>query len=299
MTPFSQRAQDMGLNIQHAYKGMYSYQDRFSEVVYRQMSTRTSPGNPIAKENETDDLDLPYLAVFTRHSDQLNYNYAGYVSNLYKFVGNDVLCAPIVESIASTGSAILRENSIFSGDYAKLRHEMIIQSSVSSPIAGDILPIVMVANSYNGTRRASLAFGLATAHDRMDYVTFAFQLGEISMIHIESSDTNMTTAVSDYVETFRASINEMVSQSFERQLTEEDMFATLDLIEGLGKRRREIISEDLPETVTAWGMFLAIVRYSSFESNLNMKRMLENIAESVLVIPGRMYEVLNRLQNQQ
>ena len=299
MTPFSLRAEEMGLDIQNAYKGMYSYRDRFVEVVYRQMFTRSSPGNPTVKENETDDIELPYLAVFTKHSDQTNYIYAGYVSNLYKFVGNDVLCIPILESIASTGNAVLRENSIFTMDYAKLRHEIIIQSSVNTPIAGDVLPVIIVSNSYNGTRRASLAFGLATAGNRMDYVTFAFQLGEISMIHIESSDTSMTTAVSDYVETFRSSIDEMINQSFQKQLTEEDMFATLDLIEGVGKRRREIISGDLPETVTAWGMFLAIVRYSSFESNLNAKKMLENIAESVLVIPTRMYDVLEKLQNQQ
>lgn len=297
MTPFSQRAEEMGLNIQHAYKGMYSYQDRFGEVIYRQLFTLSAPGNPILKENETDDIEIPYLAVFTKHADQLNYNYAGYVSNLYKFVGNDMLCIPIRESVVSIGNPILRENSIFSSDYAKLRHEIIIQSSVNTPVAGDVLPVIIVSNSYDGTRRASLAFGLATAHDRTDYVTFAFRLGEISMIHIESSDTNMTTAVSDYVETFRTNINEMITQSFEKQLTQEDMLATLDLIEGVGKRRREIISGDLPETVTAWGMFLSIVRYSSFEPNLNVKKMLENIAESVLVIPSRMYEVLDRLQD--
>jgi len=48
---------------------------------------------------------------------------------------------------------------------------------------------------------------------------------------------------------------------------------------------------------SAWHMFLAIVRYSSFEPNINIKRMLENAAESVLVIPTRMYGVLERLQS--
>jgi hypothetical protein len=176
-----------------------------------------------------------------------------------------------------------------------MRNEIIIQSSVASPIAGDILPVMIISNSYNGTKRASLSFGLATAHDLTDYVTFAFQLGEINMIHIESSDTNMTTAVSDYVQTFRENISMMITHSFNKQLTEEEMLATLDLVEGIGKRRREIISENLPSTVTAWGMFLAIVKYSSFEANLNAKKMLENIAESVLVIPGRMYDVIDRL----
>jgi len=106
----------------------------------------------------------------------------------------------------------------------------------------------------------------------------------------------MSSAVSEYVETFNQNITDLISESLSKRLNEEEMFATLDLVEGLGKRRREIISGDLPETVTAWGMFMAIVRYSSLEENLNVKSMLENIAQSVLVIPTRMYEVLERLQ---
>jgi hypothetical protein len=45
-------------------------------------------------------------------------------------------------------------------------------------------------------------------------------------------------------------------------------------------------------------MFLAIVRYSSMEPNLNTKRMMENVAESVLVIPERMLNVLKQINNE-
>ena len=78
------------------------------------------------------------------------------------------------------------------------------------------------------------------------------------------------------------------------------MFATLDLVEALGKRRRERIADLLsdPQNLTAWGMFLAIIKYSSFEPNLNVKRMLENIAQSVLVIPARMHDVLEELESE-
>ncbi len=294
MEPFTARAEEMGLDISNADKGMYSYTDRFGEVIYRQLYT-----GPAGDEDShlTDGVDIPYLAVFLKAPEQPNYNYTGYVSNMYKFVGNQNLCEPILQSIISTGSPIMRETTFLSGDLAQFRNELIISSSVKSQIVGDIMPAMIINNSYNGTKAASVSFGISTLNN-VSYVTFAFKLGQIRMVHIESSDTTMTTVISDYVETFKENITGMISESMSKCLAEEEMLATLDLIEGLGKRRRQIISEDLPETVTAWGMFMSIVRYSSFEPNLNVKQMLENIAQSVLVIPARMYEVLEKLESQ-
>jgi hypothetical protein len=81
------------------------------------------------------------------------------------------------------------------------------------------------------------------------------------------------------------------------------MMTLLELLnETFGKRRAERISEligDVKGTQqkpTAWQVFLAIIRYTSFEPNLNIKRMMENIAESVLIIPARMHGVLKRLE---
>ena len=296
METFAARAETMGLDISQADKGMFRYFDQYSEVIYRQLFTGQNQNEESDQAHPTDSLEIPYLGIFIRRPDEEEFRYAGYISNMYKFVGNAALCDPIRDSIVSTGNPLLRENSILSGDYARFRHEMVISSSINSPIVGDVMPAMIINNSYNGTKAASLSFGVSTMHNR-DYITFAFRLGEIRMIHIQSSDVNMTTAISDYVETFKGSMSDMISQSMQKRLTEEEMLATLDLVEGLGKRRREVISGHLPETVTAWGMFMAIVRYSSFEENLNVKSMLENIAQSVLVIPGRMYEVLERLQS--
>jgi hypothetical protein len=126
-------------------------------------------------------------------------------------------------------------------------------------------------------------------------------------VHIANSNTEMASAVASYMQVFSGSILEMISNSFRSTLTEDQMLGTLDVIERIGKKRREEISAMLGEMnvesegegsplPSAWQMFLAIVRYSSFEPNLNVKRMLENAAENVLVIPTRMYEVLERLQ---
>lgn len=296
MQPFGERAEDMGMNADFADKGLYLYQDQYGEVVYRQLATK--PGRVDAL-HETDSIEVPYLAIFTKAPAAEEFIYCGYVSNLYKFVGNDELCNPIRESVLASGTPIFRENSLFSDNMARFRDEIIIQSSVNAPTVGDVLPVMIINNSYDGTKAASLSFGLATLDsNRTDYLTFAFKMGSMRMVHIESSQTELTTVVSDYVHSFRESIVELITESINKRLTAEEMLATLDLVEGLGKRRREIISENLPDSVTAWGMFMAIVRYSSFEANLNMKSMLENIAQSVLVIPARMMDVLERLESE-
>jgi hypothetical protein len=296
MEPFAQRAQEMGLNINRAYKGLYSYEDQYGEVIYRQLFTLSEPGNPTEKENPTDNLEIPYLGIYVRPPGAADYTYAGFISNAYKFVGNDALCSPLRVSIQNTGTPIVRENTFFSEGYARFRNEIIIQSSVNAPVVGDVMPVMIIKNSYNGNKAASLSFGLATM-DRTDYLTFGFRLGSMRMVHIESSQTTLSTAVTDYVQTFRENIAQLIGDSMNKRLTAEEMLATLDLVEGLGKKRRQIISESLPETVTAWGMFMAIVRYSSFEANLNVKSMLENIAQSVLVIPAQMMDVLERLES--
>jgi len=296
---FSQRAQEMGLDISKAYKGMYSYEDRFCEVVYRQPFTQAAPGNPAVKEDLTDDIPFPYYGVFTRYPQLLDYNYIGYVSQIYKFVGNDILTQTIKDSITSSGNALLHENQIFAPFRSTMRNELILQSGQQVAVAGDVLPLMVVNNSYNGTRAASLSFGIATLWNT-NYITYSFKLGEMRMVHIAGSQTSMATPVTEYVETFQENITDMITQSFEKRISEVEMLSTLDLIEAIGKKRREKIADLLsdPQNLTAWGLFLAIVKYSSFEPNLNVKRMLENIAQSVLVIPARMYDVLEKLESQ-
>jgi len=305
MTPFNERAAVMGLDSSLAYKGMFSYSDRYGEVVYRQLSTQfvdiqDPNGHP------TDGLPISKYGIYTKGPDWQDYLYAGNVSDMYKFIGNDVLNQRIRDAITSIGMPIMTENAVPSLLLTKLRNEIIIQSSQQAPDVGDILPVMIVNNSYDGTRAASVAFGIATSY-RGDRVIFGFSLGEMRQVHIESSTTSMSSAIASYMQVFSDNILDMITGSFNSTLTEDEMMATLDVIEGMGKKRREGVSNLLQEMMpapiegqppplpTAWLVFLAIVRYSSFEPNLNMKRLMENAAESVLVIPARMYEVLERL----
>jgi hypothetical protein len=302
METFAQRAQDMGLDVTYAAKGLYKYEDQYSEVVYRQMMAGVGHD-----EHPTDGEIVPLLGIFTKDPTWTDYRYVGYVSNAYKFIGNDVLNQRLRDSIQEVGIPIMEENAIISYDCTSMRNEVIIQSSQNVGSAGiinigDVLPVMIVNNSYNGTRAASVSFGIAI-NENNNRLIFAFGLGEMRQVHIASSNTNISSAINSYMQVFNNDITNMISESFRSQLTEDEMLGVLDVIEGFGKKRREAVSSLLSEIQgqtenplpTAWQMFLAIVRYSSFEPNLNIKRMMENAAESVLVIPERMYGVLDRL----
>lgn len=305
MTPFSERALEMGLDITEANKGLFSYSDQYCEVIYRQLSPHATytEDRDLVPEHGTDTLHVPLIGIFTKGPEDMGYAYAGYVSDMYKFVGNGALMERIRTSINEVGIPISVENAMFGSNYARMRAEIIIQSSREIPEIADVFPIMILNNSYNGTRAASLAFGIGTKFDEREIVTFAFTLGEMRQVHIESSTTSLASAVNTYMEVFNSDIIEMVNDSFQKQVSEDDMMALLEVIDAYGKRRKEQISAMLDEMAeqgrspTAWQVFLAIVRYTSFEQNLNVKKMLENIAESVLVIPTRMHQVLNELSS--
>jgi hypothetical protein len=290
----------MGLIVNEA-AGLYQYSDRYGEIVYRQMVTKDG------EWHETDGRILPALAIFTKSEEIENFMYGGRVSDFYKFIGNDVLNQRIRDSIQEVGMAIIEENSFQNIFLTRLRNEIIIRSSQNVAEVGDVLPVMIVDNSYNGTKAATISFGISTLYAG-DRIIFGFTLGEMRQVHIETSRTEVSSTISSYMEVFTENIADMISSSFQSRVTEDQMLSVLDVIEGFGKKRREKISAILTEMTvveagavpplpSAWQLFLAIVRYSSIEPNLNVKKLLENAAESVLVIPPRMYEVLGRLQS--
>jgi len=304
-TSFRERSPEMGLEALEQ-KELYRYSDRYGEVIYRQLITPFEVNN-LSEAHETDGQIIPLMGIFTKPITSVGYMYCGCVSNLYQFIGNDVLNQQIRDAIQEVGMPILVENTITSYDLTKMRNEIIIQSGQNIPEAGDILPVMIVSNSYDGTKAASIAFGIST-YINNDRVVFSFRLGEMRQVHIVNASTAMSSVISSYMEVFTENITDLVVQNFRSILNEDQMLGSLDLIEKIGKRRREEISKllqdlnpvsegETPQLPSAWQMFLAIVRYSSFEPNLNAKRLLENVAESVLVVPAKMYEVLDRLQS--
>jgi len=308
---FEQRAGGMGLRY-NPEKGLFSYDDDISSVVYRTLST-TGPSMEEDRSHETDNFQIPYYAVFTRPSNiqhDIGYRFVGMISRIYRFVGNRELINGVRQSIENVGLPIVGETNLMSWDYTRLRSEIVIRSGVENTRAGDVLPVMIVNNSYNGTRSQSIQFGFNINYNRRQILTYGFKLGEMKEIHVAGAQTYVSSSAQHYVQSFPQHIIEMIESSFNTHLTEDHLFATLDIIEKIGKKKRDEISKILSEMVpepqdgqppqlpSAWQVFLAIVRYSSFEPNLNVRSLLENAAERVLVIPTRMMELLNRLKAQ-
>jgi len=297
--PFETMAAERGLSVSPE-KDIYSYRDRYGEIVFRPLYVPPAQGST---PHSTDSFKTNLLSIFTRPNENVGYSYCGHISHIYNFIGHDILCEKIRGSINTVGKPIIKETVIQSPDLTSLRVEMTIQNQIKTPQAGDIFPTIVVMNNYNGKKAASISFGLQS-----DMVSFAFDLGSINQIHTEYANSRMAADVQSYLTSFAEDIGTMVEYSFNAQLTETQMLATLDLIEDTGKRRREGVSailQDLQKELTpstekplpsAWHLFLAITRYSTMESNLNAKRILENVAESVLVVPEKMFNVLKKLQ---
>ena len=295
--PFETMAAARGLTISPE-SDIYSYRDRYAEVVFRPLYVRPTLNTT---PHSTDNFKTNLLAIFTRLNETVGFNYCGHISHIYNFIGHDILCEKIRSSINSVGQPIIKEFALLSPDLTSVRVEMIIQNKIIAPKVGDIFPMIVVMNNYNGKKAASISFGIQSAN-----VNFAFNLGTIEQIHTEYANSRISADVQSYMGTFAENIVSMVENSFNAQLTETQMLSVLDIIESTGKRRRENISDILQDVQkemptsnslpSAWHLFLAITRYSTLESNLNAKRILENVAESVLVIPEKMFNVLKKLQ---
>lgn len=310
MITFEDRAQEMGLTIDPE-KGIYSYHDRLGSVMYRKVKTYADPDPQL--RHETDNFDVPALSVFTRSPNtdrDEGYMYCGLVSRIYRFVGNEVLNDLVKQSITDVGLPIIRENTLISWKRTQMRNELVIRNGVNSPKYGDILPIMVIKNTYDGSGAQSIRFGLDMNY-RGQNVIFAFTLGEMRQVHIAGASTTIRSAAGDYIQAFAENILDMIDQSFRSKLTEDELFATLDVVEKLGKKRRDEVSKLLQEMMpevqegqppplpSAWQVFLAIVRYSSLEPNLNIKSLLEDAAQSVLVIPTKMLSMLNELERRE
>ncbi len=305
MITFDDRAIEMGLTVQPA-RGLYEYGDQYSQVRYREFCTF-----PWAEESgdsdETDGYSAGLLAVFTKPPEsEINegndeWSYVGYVSRLYKFVGNENLVAPIRNSITEIGMPIVNEVPILSLKKTQFRNEMVIQNGVHAAEHGDIFPVMVVKNTYNGEGAQSVQFGLETNHSGYRHM-FAFKLGEMRQVHVAGASTVIASLVEDYVQAFSGSVIDMVTESFNITLTEDELFSVLDVLDNIGRKRKDNVAATLNEMTgenqlpSAWQVFLAITRYSSLEPNLNVKSLLENAAESVLVIPSRMLDVLEQLE---
>ena len=296
MTTFSENFESM--NFEKIENGCYHYSDKYSEAKYMEL---------ITKHNE---IEIPILALFTKNINSIpkdddildGFKYICPVTQQYQFIGNDVLCDTIRTSIIESCQVIFEECPCLSYGLTKFSNEIIIQnvSTVNNNKVGIIRPQINISNSYNRTERARVSFGFSvydTNKNRTGF-TFTHKLISMSQVHKQSAKTSMSSIIGNYVDMFADNISTLIKHNFETIIDEEDVFKILGMIEksNLGKNRFSSINEYISSlnNKSAWNIFHILIRFSTDEKNLNMKRIIENVAESVLVIP---YELLNTVEN--
>lgn len=293
---FEERAESMGL--ENVGNGCFRYIDDYTDIVYRTLHTKGDTGY-------ADEIQIPDISIFTRKANtEDKFLYCGNISNSYTFLGNNNLLNNIHSSIKEIGQSILNQKVQVSNNNTVVRSDIIIQHSNNVSEIGDIYPQITIINSYNGSYACTIAFGLyinGGGIERSCSFTNNDKLGTIRKIHHLGSKTSMSTEISGYVDIFSNNIHDVISQSFEQKIDEDEMLKILDSIEGTGKKRRVQISEYLKEIgdnepMNAWKMFLAITRFSTIEKNINIKKVFESAAERVLVIPHQMIEAVKLLK---
>jgi len=289
---FAEVALEKGLTIPS--RGVFEYRDSISFVKYETLTA--------ASEGE-----IPYYAVYAKPlTDRAEYRFGGFVSDLYDFEGNDIMVNRIKQSISDVGTPIFQETHYMNWPrYTSMSKEIIIQNGQSDPRVGDIYPHIAVRNTYDGRGSKEVTFGLSLyeAGTRNRMYGFTFSLCSMKQMHHEYARSRVSSNIGGYLQAFTANIKDLISMNFGAQVQEDVLLSIFDVVEKVGKRRREEVSTYLAElkkqnqSINAWDLFLAITRFSTLEKNLNAKILMENIAERVLVLPVELERALKTLRS--
>jgi len=290
--PFLNRAIEMGLHDEG--NECYSYNDPIGSVMYKHLQSK-------------DNYDVPLYAVFTKPPvPNIDFKYVGFVSDQYQFEGNEVMNNKIRTSISEVGTPIFREYVFLNQSRTKMSNEIIIQHPSNSPKVGDVYPQIVVKNTYDGSGAREFLFGFTVLNnnDRIFGFGFKNKMGKIRQVHNIHARTSFSTPIGQYVEFFSNNILNIIEENFNIEITEEHLLSVLDLVEEVGKKRRaevsnfvDNITKETGGRVNAWNLFLSITYFSTIERNVNIKTLLEDIAERVLVIPVEIQNVIKTLGN--
>jgi len=280
----------------------YFYTDQYSEVKYSRLITKNKnhdssvfaimTRNPSVPVDETDPLE--------------GFRFNGYVTGSYQFVGNGSLVSSVRDSVVGANQNVFREYPILGAGLTTFMTEMVIENPNTVDEIGIIKPQINISNSYNGTAKAKVSFGFSIydpeAIDNRAGFSFYNKLVRMDQIHIQNSNAMMSGPIGDFVTMFSDNIVNLVTSNFQNALNDDDTGEVITLIEkaGLGKQRTTELKEHITalDGVTSWNIFHILTRYSTLEKNFNAKKILQNVAESVLVVPAEIMGVVELFNEQ-
>jgi len=278
----------------------YFYTDQYSEVKYSRLITKNKnhdssvfaimTRNPSVPVDETDPLE--------------GFRFNGYVTGSYQFVGNGSLVSSVRDSVVGANQNVFREYPILGAGLTTFMTEMVIENPNTVDEIGIIKPQINISNSYNGTAKAKVSFGFSVfdGDDNRSGFSFYNKLVSMDQIHIQNSNAMMSGPIGDFVTMFSNNIVNLITTNFQNALDADDTGEIVTLIEkaGLGKTRTTELKEHITALngVTSWNIFHILTRYSTLEKNFNAKKILQNVAESVLVVPAEIMGVVESFNDQ-
>jgi len=284
---FEDRFVDMGLNQRPV--GVYTYEDRFGKVQYKKLQT-------------VDGEVIPYLGIFTLPASDAFETpiFIGTISELYQFVGHEVVNEKIREMVSEAATAIFSEETQMSPDIAEMMNSIIIRNAKTIPAWGDISPQLVVVNSYNGHKAVTVSFGFSMSSARQRYgIALRNKLGTLRQVHLLSSKSKLVSAVSQFVQIFNDNIIGTIEANFNNVVSEEDFLGILDMIEEISKKKREAISSYISDSVgtsiNSWNLFNVLCKFSTMEKHINTRVLIENIAEKVLILPVEFSQMMQKI----
>jgi len=275
------------MNLIEGPSGVYSYEDRFGKVQYKKLQS-------IEQEQ------IPFLGIFAQSATTLGPEFIGIVSESYQFVGHDIINLKIKEMVEQAGTPLLGEHIHLSNNIAEMVNEIVIRNIKTVERVGDVCPQLIVTNSYNGHKAVTVAFGFSvTSGSERVGSSLRNKLGVLRQIHIVSSKSKLVSAVSEFVQVFNDNIINTIESNFNTPVTEPDFLHVLDMIEQIGKKKRNdisaYISENYPSQLNAWNLFNTICKFSTIEKHINTRILLDNIAEKVLILPVEFSRMMQTL----
>ena len=266
----------------------FKYGDKYSKLFYELVETKNS------KE------EIPILALYTaKPEEEPSYEYQGIVSHLYHFEGNENIVNEVIKSL-NDGNAEIIEKCNLNPKLTVMLNEMIIRNNSFPSRDGDIHPMVTIVNSYNGTHLVKISFGFSILRENVisNTLTMRKSFGTIDKIHIKGSSNTFYDNINNYIQVMSGNLSSLIEVNMEKQINEETLLQILDVIDSLGKKRRELVSNSINEirqnnnSISSWDLFMALSKFTTNEGNLNAKVLLENIVERFMVIPNRMLEFI-------
>jgi hypothetical protein len=188
-----------------------------------------------------------------------------------------------------------------------MTNEIIIQNNTNIPQVGDVYPQIIVKNTYDGSGAREFLFGfsvLENTNTRLFGFGFKNKISNLRQVHNVHATTSFSTPIAKYVEFFSNNIMEIIDVNFTTIINEDHLLSVFDMLEKVGKKRRNDVAayvagirEENNNNVNAWTLFLAITFFSTIEKNINIKSLLEDIAEKVLIIPVGIQNVIQTLNS--